>query len=162
MGERLTLSELARAAGIAASTVNFYKHHGLLPPALKKGRGANYGAAHVERLRRIGHYRALGYSLAAIRAIFENRVDFLPTEAELAREGVAGGVDEAKVARGEARRAGFADANRETAIIGKVFGRVKLFEGLELHYEVGRYEVFAAEVEQLREAVKAILVVGWE
>lgn len=158
----MRLSELARAAGISESTVKYYKAHGLLPPSLAKGRGANYGAEHVERLRRIGHYRALGYSLAAIRAIFENRVDCLPTEAELAREGVEGGVDEAKMARGEERAAGFADADGELTIIGKVFGRVKLFEGLELHYEVGKYEVFAAEVEQLREAVKAILVVGWE
>jgi hypothetical protein len=43
-----------------------------------------------------------------------------------------------------------------------MFGRAKLFEGLELHYEVGRYVVNAQRVEELREAMRAILCAGWE
>ncbi len=149
-------------AGVTGSAIGFYKKAGLLPGSLGKGCGKNYGKAHVERLRKIGEYRRLGYSLAAMRAIFEGKVDELPVERELRAVGVQDGVDEKKLERAEARDPHFADPNNTLTNVTKVFGRVKLYEGLELHYEVGRYEVFPGDLEPLREAMRAILCVGME
>jgi hypothetical protein len=59
-----------------------------------------------------------------------------------------GGVDEAKVKRGEARDPPFPEPNGTLTMVTEVWGRVKLFRGLELHYEVGRYEVYPGDVER--------------
>jgi DNA-binding transcriptional MerR regulator len=149
-------------AGVSASTIGFYKKAGLLPASFGAGRGANYGEVHVERLRKIGEYRQLGYSLAAMRAIFEGTVDILPTGKELDAAGVPEGRDMRVVERADSRSPLFSEPNTTLTNVATVFGRVKLFEGLELHYEVGRYVVNAQRVEELREAMRAILCAGWE
>jgi DNA-binding transcriptional MerR regulator len=148
--------------GVSGSAIGFYKRAGLLPRSLGAGRGANYGEEHVERLRKIGEYRQVGFSVAAMRAIFEGRVDALPTGRELEAAGVPGGLDDAKLERTDTRDPQFLDPNNTLTNVAKVFGRVKLFEGLELHYEVGRYVVTAGRVEELREAMRAILCAGME
>jgi DNA-binding transcriptional MerR regulator len=162
MLERWTLSELAALAGVSAATVKSFKKQGLLPPSEGKGRGANYGREHVERLRKIGEYRQLGYSLGAIRAIFEGRVDEMPTERELRAVGVEGDRHLEKMERSETRGPLFGDPNRNQTSVAEAWGRVKLFPGLELHYEMGRYAVYPRAVEELREALRAILCAGEE
>lgn len=160
MLERWTLSELATLAGVSTETIKSFKKQGLLPPSLGNGRGANYGREHVERLKKIGGYRQLGYTLGAMRAIFENRVDHLPTPAELREAGVERGADFEKMARSETRSPLMADPNNTRTSVAEAWGRVKLFPGLELHYELGRYEVYPQAVEELREALRAILCAG--
>jgi DNA-binding transcriptional MerR regulator len=160
MVDRWTLSELAALAGVSAEVVKSFKKQGLLPPSLGFGRGANYGEEHVTRLRQIGEYRQIGFSLRAIRAIFENEVDELPTPKELEGVGVKRGVDLEKMARVESRSPLFPDPNNTRTSVGQVWGRVKLFEGLELHFEVGRYMMYPQNVEELREALRAIMVAG--
>ena len=162
MLERWTLSELATLAGVSAETVKSFKKHGLLPPSHGKGRGANYGREHVERLAKIGEYRQLGYSLGAIRAILEGRVDEVPTDAELRAVGVKPDGHLGKMERSEARDPQFGDPNNTRTSVVEAWGRVKLFPGLELHYELGRYGVFPQNVEELREALRAILCAGME
>ncbi|MGN6368454.1 MAG: MerR family transcriptional regulator [Phycisphaerae bacterium] len=157
MLERWTLSELAALVGVSAATVKSFKKHGLLPPSLGKGRGANYGREHVERLRKIGEYRQLRYSLGAIRAILEGRVDVLPTEGELEAARVRPDGHLEKMERSETRDPLFGDPNRNQTSIAEAWGRVKLFPGLELHYELGRYQVYPRTVEELKEALRAIL-----
>ena len=61
-----TLLELAEEAGIPARTVRFYISRGLLPGPLGAGRGAVYGEAHVERLKRIRALQERGMMLAEI------------------------------------------------------------------------------------------------
>ena len=160
MLERWTLSELASLAGVSAATVKSFKKQGLLPPSLGAGRGANYGREHVERLAKIGEYRRLGYSLAAIRAILEGEVCDLPTEGELGAVGVKPDGHLAKMERSEARDPLFGDPNNTRTSVSEAWGRVKLFPGLELHYELGRYAVYPSNVEELREALRAILCAG--
>jgi len=61
-----SLSELAEEAGIPARTVRFYISRGLLPGPVGAGRGAKYGAAHLERLREILRLQEEGLTLAEI------------------------------------------------------------------------------------------------
>ncbi len=149
-------------AGVSAEQVKSFKKQGLLPPSLGPGRGANYGREHVERLAKIGEYRRLGYSLGAIRAILEGRVCEMPTEGELRAEGVRVGGHLEKMERSEARDPLFGDPNNTQTKIAEAWGRVKLFPGLELHFELGRYRVYPQAVEELKEALRAILCAGEE
>ncbi len=66
--ERLTLEELARAAGMTARNVRAYQTRGLIPPPLREGRRSVYGRRHVERLVGIRRAREQGASLLLVAA----------------------------------------------------------------------------------------------
>jgi DNA-binding transcriptional MerR regulator len=59
-------NELADAAGISVAVLRSYQSKGLLPPPRHRGRVAEYGAHHLERLKRIAELKARGHSLASI------------------------------------------------------------------------------------------------
>jgi DNA-binding transcriptional MerR regulator len=67
----LTIDELAQQAGTKTSTVRMYQSRGLLDPPQVHGRVGYYSAAHLERLRAIGQLQQRGYSLAAIKELFD-------------------------------------------------------------------------------------------
>jgi DNA-binding transcriptional MerR regulator len=65
--EALSLTELANRADVTARTVRYYIAQGLLPAPLASGRGARYGAAHLDRLRLIKRLQHSHLPLADIR-----------------------------------------------------------------------------------------------
>lgn len=67
----LTIDELARQADTKTSTVRMYQTKGLLDPPEVRGRVGYYSGAHVDRLRAIGSLQQRGYSLAAIKELFD-------------------------------------------------------------------------------------------
>ena len=67
----MTLHELSEAVGVPARTVRFYIARGILAGPLKAGRGAEYGAEHVERLGRIKQLQAEGRTLTEISRLIE-------------------------------------------------------------------------------------------
>ena len=67
--DRLTIDELARAAGTKVSTIRLYQQKGVLPPPAIVGRVGFYDAGHVARLRLVADLRERGFSLAAIREL---------------------------------------------------------------------------------------------
>ena len=69
--EQLTIDELARSAGLVASTVRMYQHKGLLSPPTKRGRVGYYDHRHLERLRAIAQLQDRGFSLAAILELLD-------------------------------------------------------------------------------------------
>ncbi|WP_232665477.1 MerR family transcriptional regulator [Pseudonocardia sp. TRM90224] len=71
MSADLTIDELARQADTKTSTVRMYQTKGLLDPPEVRGRVGYYSAAHVGRLRAIGSLQQRGYSLAAIKELFD-------------------------------------------------------------------------------------------
>jgi len=72
MGQQaMTLAELAEAAGLPARTIRFYIARGLVWGPEKAGRGAVYGAQHLERLERIARLQAEGRMLAEIARLLE-------------------------------------------------------------------------------------------
>ena len=62
----MSLAELAEESGIPARTVRFYIARGLLDGPEIAGRGASYGPAHLERLRKIRQLQQRGMTLADI------------------------------------------------------------------------------------------------
>lgn len=66
-GLELRLPELAARTGVAPRTIRWYITKGLVPPPLRAGRDAAYGAAHVEALERIRAGQAAGQTLEQLR-----------------------------------------------------------------------------------------------
>lgn len=69
--QRLTIDELAQAAGLTVRNVRSYQSRGLIPPPEVRGRVGYYGAEHLARLRLIGEMQAQGFNLAAIAHVLD-------------------------------------------------------------------------------------------
>ncbi len=69
------LAELVELGGVPARTVRLYITRGLLPPPLRAGPRAAYGAQHLERLEEIRKLQAKGWTLARIAAKFGGEAD---------------------------------------------------------------------------------------
>src|SRR5690349_4563589 len=82
MGASLRVEELARRADVSVDTIRFYQKRRLLPPPVRTGRIAWYGAEHEERLQRIRDLQRQGFSLAVIRRLLDGDLD--PADAPLA------------------------------------------------------------------------------
>ena len=67
------IDELAQRAGIAVDTIRYYQREGLLPSGERNGRTRRFGPEHLERLERIRALQSRRFSLAAIRALLEQR-----------------------------------------------------------------------------------------
>ena len=73
MDKKWTLRELAAEAGVPERTIRFYISRGLVDPPLRAGRGAAYGARHLDRLREIRTLQARGMPLAEISRLETGR-----------------------------------------------------------------------------------------
>jgi DNA-binding transcriptional MerR regulator len=82
---RLTVGQLADAAGMTVRNVRNHQSRGLLPPPELEARTGYYGERHLERLRLILEMQADGYNLEAIRRLLSGselrRVATMPVEA---------------------------------------------------------------------------------
>lgn len=65
-----TIGELESASGILRRTIYFYVQQGILPPPAGAGLAARYHSAHLNRLRAIPRFRAIGWRLDQIRDYF--------------------------------------------------------------------------------------------
>lgn len=71
MPDGLTIDELARRAGTTSRNIRAYQERGLLPPPRLVGRTGYYDEAHVARLHHITRLADRGFSLAAMRELFD-------------------------------------------------------------------------------------------
>jgi DNA-binding transcriptional MerR regulator len=67
--DRLTIDELARAAGTKVSTIRLYQQRGILAPPAIEGRVGFYDETHLARLRLVADLQTRGFSLAAIQEL---------------------------------------------------------------------------------------------
>jgi DNA-binding transcriptional MerR regulator len=67
----LSLAELAEVSGVPARSIRFYIARGLLAGPATAGRGAAYGAEHLERLAAIRRLQGEGRTLAEIARALE-------------------------------------------------------------------------------------------
>lgn len=67
----LSIDELARRVELPSSTIRMYQARKLLQPPTRVGRGAVYGAEHLNRLQLIASLQSRGFSLAAIGGLIE-------------------------------------------------------------------------------------------
>ena len=69
--QRLTIDELAQAAGLTVRNVRSYQSRGLIPPPQVQGRVGYYGSEHLTRLQLIREMQTHGFNLAAIAHVLE-------------------------------------------------------------------------------------------
>ena len=67
--ERLTIGELAEAAGMTVRNVRNHRSRGLIGPPVLEARTGYYGAEHLERLKLIRAMQAEGFNLEAIQCL---------------------------------------------------------------------------------------------
>src|SRR3954452_4013453 len=136
--EAMSIGELADAAGVSRRAVRFYVQQKLLPAPLGLGRGRHYGAEHLARLRRIGELQSAGHSLDEIRRIFAANGDAVVASRDL----------HAAVRERESRR-----RRLRPIVEATLWTRLRLADGVELHYDAARYAPRADELAAARDAV---------
>jgi DNA-binding transcriptional MerR regulator len=81
-GQRLTIGELAAAAGMTVRNVRNHAARGLLPPPRLIARTGYYGQEHLERLKLIRVMQAEGFNLEAISCLLAGAPGSPPIPAE--------------------------------------------------------------------------------
>lgn len=69
--KRLSIGEISRQAGVAASAVRYYESIELLPPPVRIGGQRKYDSEILDRLKIIGIAKSLDFTLDEIRQLFE-------------------------------------------------------------------------------------------
>lgn len=131
--ERISVEQLATAGGVSRRAVRFYVERGLLPPPQGRGRGAYYTPEHLQRLRQILEWQRLGYSLDAIEKL-------------LAGEALEPAAEHAAPAHIPRRR--------QTPVATELWTRLKLTDGVELHFDATKYN---PEIDRLLAVRPALL-----
>ena len=134
ISDELSIGDLADAAGVRRRAERFCVQQGLLQSPKGRGRGRHYDQSHLTRLHRIGELQAAGHSLDAIRRILEGGdVAELPAPAP-----------------GPSRRP------PRASLSAQLWTRLRLGEGVELHYDAARHNPTVEQLMQLREAVRGV------
>jgi DNA-binding transcriptional MerR regulator len=132
----LSIGELADAAGLSRRAVRFYVQQRLLSAPGGRGRGKHYDASHLARLKQISDLQAAGHSLDSIRRILDGEV--IPAPAVLPR----------RLPR--------------AMLSAELWTRLKLMEGVELHFNAARHQPDVEKLLTLREAVREVFGIVME
>ena len=89
MTTSLTIGEVARRAGIAATTLRYYEQIGLLAPAARVGGQRRYGDSILARLEVIRLCKTAGFALEDIAVLFADDAPGRPVSRSLARSKLA-------------------------------------------------------------------------
>ncbi len=79
--EKMTIGEVARRAGLPASTLRYYERIGLLPQPDRVGGQRRYSPQVVKRLAIIQVAKQAGFTLAEIRTLLDGFSDHSPPSA---------------------------------------------------------------------------------
>lgn len=89
MGARLTIGEVARRAGVAATTLRYYEQIGLVPPPGRLGGQRRYDDSVLARLEVIRLCKSAGFALEEIQLLFADDTPGRPTSRALAEAKLA-------------------------------------------------------------------------
>lgn len=101
MAAHLTIGEVSRQAGVAATTLRYYERIGLVPAPVRLGGQRRYDDAVLARLEVIGLCKSAGFALEEIQMLFADDAPGRPASRALA---------EAKLAEIDAQMASLARA----------------------------------------------------
>jgi DNA-binding transcriptional MerR regulator len=101
MTTRLTIGEVAREAGVAATTLRYYEQIGLIPAPARFGGQRRYDDSVLARLEVIRLCKSAGFALEEIQLLFADEAPGRPASRALA---------EAKLAEIDARMTSLARA----------------------------------------------------
>ncbi|KLO41440.1 MerR family transcriptional regulator [Mycobacterium nebraskense] len=89
MGTRLTIGEVARQAGVAATTLRYYEQIGLVPPPDRLGGQRRYDDSVLARLEVIRLCKSAGFALEEIQLLFADDAPGRPASRALAEAKLA-------------------------------------------------------------------------
>jgi DNA-binding transcriptional MerR regulator len=136
--DRLSIDELADAAGLTRRGIRFYVQQRLLQMPHGVGRGKHYDASHLERLRRIRALQTAGHSLEEIRHILDG-----------AGGGVATSSAPALAPPAKPRRAA------PPVLRSELWRHLRVMPGVELSFDAGRFNPSVEQLIALRDAIAA-------
>jgi len=126
--DRLSIDELADAAGLTRRGIRYYVQQRLLPVPHGVGRGKHYDASHLARLRQIRELQAAGHSLDEIRRLLDG--EKVSSPASVAGRGVS-----------------------PPALRAELWRRIRVIEGVELAFDAGRFNPSVEQLVALRELI---------
>ncbi|MCV7428376.1 MerR family transcriptional regulator [Mycobacterium montefiorense] len=85
----LTIGEVARAAGVAATTLRYYEQIGLLPSPARLGGRRRYDSSILARLEVIRLCKSAGFALEEIQLLFADEAPGRPASRALAEAKLA-------------------------------------------------------------------------
>ncbi|GAB4673989.1 MerR family transcriptional regulator [Mycobacterium avium subsp. hominissuis] len=85
----LTIGEVARRSGVAATTLRYYEQIGLLPAPIRLGGQRRYDEAVLSRLEVIALCKTAGFALDEIQRLFADDAPGRPASRALARAKLA-------------------------------------------------------------------------
>lgn len=89
MAATLTIGEVTRRSGVAATTLRYYEQIGLLAPPARVGGQRRYDDAVLARLDVIGLCKSAGFALDEIQLLFADDVPGRPASRTLAQAKLA-------------------------------------------------------------------------
>ncbi|MGD1257638.1 helix-turn-helix domain-containing protein [Mycobacterium seoulense] len=89
MAARLTIGEVARRAGVAATTLRYYEQIGLVPPPGRLGGQRRYDDSVLARLEVIRLCKSAGFALEEIQLLFADDAPGRPASRALAEAKLA-------------------------------------------------------------------------
>ncbi|OBB63416.1 helix-turn-helix domain-containing protein [Mycobacterium sp. 852014-50255_SCH5639931] len=89
MSPRLTIGEVARHAGVAATTLRYYEQIGLVPPPGRLGGQRRYDHSVLARLEVIRLCKSAGFALEEIQVLFADDAPGRPASRALAEAKLA-------------------------------------------------------------------------
>src|SRR5688572_18235392 len=122
----MAIGDLADAAGLTRRAIRYYVQQGLLPAPLGRGRGRHYDDSHLQALKSIAELQRAGHTLDAIRKLLRRAPGAAP-------DAVAPPPENGR-------------AKPRAALSAELWTRLRLMEGVELHFDAAK---FAPEVEGL-------------
>ncbi|MGB6207991.1 MerR family transcriptional regulator, partial [Mycobacterium sp.] len=84
MTARLTIGEVAREAGVAATALRYYEQIGLVPPVARLGGQRRYDESILARLEVIRLCKSAGFALDEIQRLFADDAPGRPASRALA------------------------------------------------------------------------------
>lgn len=89
MSARLTIGEVARQAGVAATTLRYYEQIGLVSPPARLGGQRRYDDSVLARLEVIRLCKSAGFALDEIQVLFDDDAPGRPASRALAEAKLA-------------------------------------------------------------------------
>lgn len=127
MEETMNIAQIAEAVGLTRRAIRFYVQQRLIDPPVGLGRTSHYTPGHAERLKRVLELQAAGHSLEAIRQILAGAQIVPP-----------------------------ANGRTRAQVVTRLYARLHVLDGLELHFDATRFQPDAKTLATLRNFIQQI------
>jgi DNA-binding transcriptional MerR regulator len=128
--DRLSIEELADAAGLTRRGIRFYVQRGLIPAPHGVGRGKHYDKSHLNQLLRVRELQTSGHSLEEIRTLLTGNM-----LSEVSKPAVRA---------------------MRPALRARLWRRLRIIDGIELSFDAAKFDPSPESLMALKEAISEV------